>query len=55
MYHCYSPRRFLKLLLLDAVIFSVCALCFAVGKTVLAFADTHRSVRLPVIMAATSD
>ncbi|MBO4876948.1 MAG: polysaccharide deacetylase family protein [Ruminococcus sp.] len=52
MYHCYSPGRFLRLLVLDAVIFSVCALCFLVGKTVMTFAGSisGQPVRLPVIM-----
>ena len=52
MYHCYSPGRFLRLLVLDAVIFSVCALCFLVGRTVMTFAEglSGQEVRLPVIM-----
>jgi len=52
MYHCYSPRRFLRLLMLDAIIFSVCAACFFIGRAALTFADSlsAQETELPVIM-----
>ncbi|MDE6797509.1 MAG: polysaccharide deacetylase family protein [Ruminococcus sp.] len=53
MYECRSAKRFFGLLLLDAVVFSVCAVFFFVGRSF--FSSSADSVReedifLPVIM-----
>lgn len=50
MYHCYSPRRFLRLLLLDSIIFSICAACFLIGRTLLAVSLPDDPVTLYAIM-----
>ena len=52
MYRSYSVSRFLWLLLADAVIFTLCAGFFLVGRSFLTSADSHPEapVKLPVIM-----
>lgn len=52
MYRCYNLKRFFRLLLLDAVIFSICC-CFAlIGKSILYASGKKMEERifLPVIM-----
>ncbi|MCM1132680.1 MAG: polysaccharide deacetylase family protein [Ruminococcus flavefaciens] len=51
MYKCYNIKRFLNLLIIDAVIFSICSVFFFVGKIFLSSAqDNENAVFLPVIM-----
>lgn len=48
MYRCCNIRNFLRLLIIDAVVFAVCGLLIIAGKAMLTKAD--EPVRLPVIM-----
>ncbi|MDE7363887.1 MAG: polysaccharide deacetylase family protein [Ruminococcus sp.] len=51
MYKCYTMKRFLNLVIVDAVIFSICFIFFFLGKTFLSSAqDKEKPVFLPVIM-----
>lgn len=51
MYKCYTMKRFLNLVMTDAVIFSICFIFFFLGKTFLSSAqDKENPVFLPVIM-----
>lgn len=52
MYRSYSVSRFFCLLLLDAVIFVLCAVFFIVGRSFFSAADSQpeEAVRLPVVM-----
>lgn len=51
MYKCYTMKRFLNLVMIDAVIFSICYVFFFLGKTFLSSAqDKEKAVFLPVIM-----
>lgn len=51
MYKCYTMKRFLNLVMIDAVIFSICFIFFFLGKTFLSSAqDKEKPVFLPVIM-----
>lgn len=53
MYECRSAKRFFGLLVLDAVVFSLCAVFFFIGKSLfVSSADTEneKSVFMPVIM-----
>ena len=53
MYECYSAKRFFRLLMLDAIIFSICFIFFFIGKNI-AFSAEDKSgdekIFLPVIM-----
>lgn len=55
MYECYNVRRFLKLLVLDAIIFGLCFVFFFIGRNI-AFsagnlsADEEERVFMPAIM-----
>lgn len=51
MYRCYNIKRFLNLLMIDAIIFSVCSVFFFIGKMFFSSAqDKEDAVFLPVIM-----
>ncbi|MDE5556816.1 MAG: polysaccharide deacetylase family protein [Ruminococcus sp.] len=53
MYECRSAKRFFGLLILDAIVFSLCAIFFFIGKSLfISSADEKKenSVFLPVIM-----
>ena len=53
MYRCCNIKHFCRLLVLDAVIFTVFAAAFAVGRIMIRVAAGERdemSIRLPVIM-----
>lgn len=53
MYECYNLKRFIRLLMLDAIIFGLCLIFFFIGKRIiLTFADNSGEERvfLPVIM-----
>ncbi|MDE6035572.1 MAG: polysaccharide deacetylase family protein [Ruminococcus sp.] len=53
MYECRSAKRFFGLLLIDAVVFTVCALFFFVGRNFFsssADSGTEEGIFLPVIM-----
>ncbi|MDE7099427.1 MAG: polysaccharide deacetylase family protein, partial [Ruminococcus sp.] len=51
MYKCYTMKRFIRLVMTDAVIFSICLIFFFLGKTLLSSAkDKEKPVFLPVIM-----
>ncbi|MDE6789578.1 MAG: polysaccharide deacetylase family protein [Ruminococcus sp.] len=51
MYRCYNVKRFLNLLMIDAIIFSICSVFFFIGKIFLSSAqDNEDAVFLPVIM-----
>ncbi len=51
MYKCYNVKKFIKLLMIDTVIFSVCSIFFFIGKMIFSSAqDENNGVFLPVIM-----
>ncbi|MBQ9898249.1 MAG: polysaccharide deacetylase family protein [Ruminococcus sp.] len=52
MYECCNFRRFVRLLILDAVIFSLCAVFFLIGRSMIGSAEENaaKPVPLPVIM-----
>lgn len=52
MYKCCNVRRFLRLLALDSLIFTICAAFFFIGRLLLSYAanSPEEAVRLPVIM-----
>lgn len=52
MYKCFDMKNFIRLLMLDALIFGVCAAFFLVGKAMLSSAENKEElpIRLPVIM-----
>ncbi len=53
MYECYNIKRFLRLILLDAIIFSLCFAFLFIGKSIVFSAeskDEEKGVFLPVIM-----
>lgn len=53
MYECYNAKRFFKLLMLDAIIFSICFVFFFIGKSIAFSAEnkeTDEKIFLPVIM-----
>lgn len=52
MYKCCNVRRFIRLLALDSIIFTICAAFFFIGRILLSYAGASpdTAVRLPVIM-----
>lgn len=51
MYRCYNVKRFFHLLMIDAIVFSICGFFFFIGKIFLSSAqDNEKGIFLPVIM-----
>ncbi|MCM1314510.1 MAG: polysaccharide deacetylase family protein [Muribaculaceae bacterium] len=53
MYECRSAKRFFSLLILDAVVFSLCALFFFIGRSLFSSSagmEKEKSIFLPIIM-----
>ncbi len=53
MYECYNARRFIRLVMLDIIIFSICFVFIFIGKNIIfsaADTDAEEDIFLPVIM-----